>query len=74
MAPNASEMSKYNPFWVGTHFGYFNPWFGSIILLFITLFGARGSLDPPGAPVAPLDPPGDPLTTGRLSWVIMSHI
>ena len=60
MAPNAPEMSKYHPFWVMTHFEYFKPRFGVIILLFITLFGAGGSLDPPGAPWYPLAPPCTP--------------
>ena len=34
MAPDASEMNKNHPFWARTHFGYFKPWFGVIILLF----------------------------------------
>ena len=34
MAPNASEMNEYYPFWVWTHFEYIKTWFGAIILLF----------------------------------------
>ena len=41
MTPNVSEMSKYHPFWVRTHFGYFKPWFGAIILLFYHSFWRR---------------------------------
>ena len=39
-----------------THIGYLKAWFGAITLMFYHFFGAGGSLDPPGAPGAPLDP------------------
>ena len=77
MAPNASEMSKYQPFWVRTHFGYFKPWFGVIILLFYHSFWRRGYPGTPGAPPGarrrPPGPPGAPMTPGMSSWVIVSH-
>ena len=34
MHRNTSEMNKNNLIWVRTHFGYFDPRFGVIILLF----------------------------------------
>ena len=34
MHRNTSEMNKNNLIWVRTHFGYFDPRFGAIILLF----------------------------------------
>ena len=76
MAPNASKMIKNHPFWVRTHFGYFKPWFGAIILLFYHSFWRLGTLDPlapPSAPWRPPGPPGAPMTPGMSSWAIVSH-
>ena len=72
------------PFGSGHTLGTLNHGLGSLLCCFITLFGARGSLDPPGAPWCPLAPPWTPwcphdpwyviLGHSQSSWVIMSHI
>ena len=41
MHRKTSEMNKNNLIWVRTHFGYFDPRFGVIILLFLHVFGHR---------------------------------
>ena len=53
MAPNTSKMNKYHPFWVRTHFGYFKPWFGAIILLFYHSFWRQGAPGGSRLPPAP---------------------
>ena len=59
---------------VRTHFGCtLNHGLGPLFCCFTTLFGARGSLEPPGAPWRPPGPPGAPKTPGMSSWVIVSH-
>ena len=45
------------PFGSGHTLGTLNHGLGSLFCCFITLFGAGGSLDPPGAPLDPLVPP-----------------
>ena len=45
------------PFGSGHTLGTLNHGLGSLFCCFITLFGAGGSLDPPGAPWCPLAPP-----------------
>ena len=72
------------PFGSGHTLGTLNHGLGPLFCCFITLFGARGSLDPPGAPWCPLAPPWTPwcphdpwyviLGHSQSSWVIMSHI
>ena len=68
----------------GHTLGTLNHGLGSLFCCFITLFGVRGSQDPPGAPWCPLAPPWTPwcphdpwyviLGHSQSSWVIMSHI
>ena len=72
------------PYGSGHTLGTLNHGLGSLFCCFITLFGARGSQDPPGAPWCPLAPPWTPwcphdpwyviLGHSQSSWVIMSHI
>ena len=72
------------PFGSGHTLGTLNHGLGPLFCCFITLFGARGSLDPPGAPWCPLAPPWTPwcpqdpwyviLGHSQSFWVIMSHI
>ena len=61
------------PFGSGHTLGTLNHDLGPLFCCFISLFGAGGSLDPPGAPWRPPAPPGAPMTPGMSSWVIVSH-
>ena len=61
------------PFGSGHTLGTLTHSLEPLVCYFITLFGARGSLDPPGAPWRPPGPPGAPLTPGMSSWAIVSH-
>ena len=61
------------PFGSGHTLGTLNHGLGPLFCCFTTLFGARGSLDPPGAPWHPPGPPGAPKIPGMSSWVIVSH-
>ena len=64
------------PFGSGHTLGTLNHDLGPLFCCFISLFGAGGSLDPPGAPWCPWRPPappGAPMTPGMSSWVIVSH-
>ena len=77
---NASKWPQMPQFWVNTTpfgsqhtLGTLNHGLGSLFCWFISLFGAGGSLDPPGAPWGPPGPPGAPLTPGMSSWAIVSH-
>ena len=72
------------PFGSGHTLGTLNYDLGPLFCCFISLFGARGSLDPPSAPWCPLAPPWTPwcppdpwyviLGHSQSSWVIMSHL
>ena len=72
------------PFGSGHTLGTLNHGLGSLFCCFITLFGVRGSQDPPGAPWCPLAPPWTPwcphdpwyviLGHSQSSWAIISHI
>ena len=72
------------PFGSGHTLGTLNHDLGPLFCCFISLFGAGGSLDPPGAPWCPLAPPcttwcpHDPwyviLGHSQSFWVIMGHI
>ena len=72
------------PFGSGHTLGTLNHGLGPLFCCFITLFGAGGTLDPPGGPWCPLAPPWTPwcpndpwyviLGYSQSSWVIMSHI
>ena len=72
------------PFGSGHTLGTLNYDLGPLFCSFITLFGAGGILDPPGAPWCPLAPPWTPwcpqdpwyviLGHSQSFWVIMSHI
>ena len=73
------------PLGSGHTLGTLNHGLGSLFCCFITLFGARGSQDPPGAlvppgtlvppgaPWRPPEPPGAPMTPGMSSQTIVSH-
>ena len=61
------------PFGSGHTLGTLNYDLGPLFCCFITLCGAGGSLDPPGAPWRPPGPPGAPMTPGMSSWAIVSH-
>ena len=61
------------PFRSGHTLGTLNYDLGPLFCCFITLFGAGGILDPPGAPWRPPGPPSAPMTHGMSSWVIVSH-
>ena len=72
------------PFGSGHTLGTLKHGLESLFYCFITLFGAGGTLDPPGAPWCPLAPPWAPwcppdpwyviLSHSQSSWVIMGHI
>ena len=77
---NASKWPQMPQKWVNTipfgsqhTLGTLNHGLGSLFCCFITLFGAGGILDPPGAPWRPPGPPGAPMTPGMSSWAIVSH-
>ena len=76
-APKWPQMShkwvNTTPFGSGHTLGTLNHDLGPLFCCFISLFGAGGSLDPPGAPWRPPGPPGAPMTPGMSSWVIVSH-
>ena len=72
MAPNASELSIYHPFWVRTHFGCFKPWFGVIILLFYSFWPQIYSSDPWRLP-DPLVPPWPLVCHPEPYPVILGH-
>ena len=61
------------PFGSGHTLGTLNHDLGPLFCCFISLFGAGGSLDPPGAPCAPWRPPGAPMTPDMSSWAMVSH-
>ena len=50
--------------------GTLNHGLGPLFCCFITLFGAGGTLDLPGAS---LETHGAPMTPGMSSWAIVSH-
>ena len=50
-----------------------NHGLGPLFCCFITLSGAEGSLDPPGAPWCPLAPPWTPWCPPDPWYVILSH-
>ena len=72
------------PFGPGHTLGTLNHGLESLFYCFITLFGLKSSLVPPGAPWCPLAPPWAPwcppdpwyviLSHSQSSWVIMGHI
>ena len=72
------------PFGKGHTLGTLNHGLESLFYCFITLFGLKSSLVPPGAPWCPLAPPWAPwcppdpwyviLSHSQSSWVIMGHI
>ena len=61
------------PFGKGNTLGTLNHGLESLFYCFITLFGLKSSLVPPGAPWRLPGPPGAPLTPGMSSWAIVSH-
>ena len=61
------------PFGPGHTLGTLNHGLESLFYCFITLFGLKSSLVPPGAPWRLPGPPGAPLTPGMSSWAIVSH-
>ena len=61
------------PFGSGHTLGTLNHGLESLFYCFITLFGLKSSLVPPGAPWRLPGPPGAPLTPGMSSWPIVCH-
>ena len=81
---NSEEKIGHWSLWSGHTLGTLNHDLGPLFCCFISLFGAGGSLDPPGAPWCPLAPPCTPwcphdpwyviLGHSQSFWVIMGHI
>ena len=78
---NASKWSQMHQKWINTipfgslhTLGTLNHGLGSLFCCVITVFGAGGSLDLPGAPLGPLVPPRPLVCHPRPQSVIMGHV